>query len=92
MSDKKLITVFGATGKQGGSVVQTFLNDPQLKSEWSVRGVSRDASSASSQKLVAQGVEMVSVSILHHQHHNLERTRASGRFSNMPAHLKGRYG
>lgn len=62
MVDKKLIIVFGATGNQGGSVVQTFLNDPKLKSEWSVRGVSRNASSDSAQKLVAQGVEMVSVS------------------------------
>lgn len=72
MSAKKLITVFGATGNQGGSVVQIFLNDPKLKSAWSVRGVSRNASSASAQKLVAQGVEMVSVStVLSLPHHNL---------------------
>ncbi|KAK8064905.1 hscarg protein [Apiospora phragmitis] len=42
MTDKKLITVFGATGNQGGSVVQTFLHDAKLKNEWSVRGVTRD--------------------------------------------------
>lgn len=62
MSDKKLLTVFGATGNQGGSVVQIFLNDPKLKHEWSVRGVSRNADSDSSKSLTAQGVEMVSVS------------------------------
>lgn len=63
MPDKKLITIFGATGNQGGSVVQVFLNDPKLKNEWSVRGVSRNAESDSSKKLAAQGVEMVSVSL-----------------------------
>ncbi|CAN8101108.1 unnamed protein product [Discula destructiva] len=60
MVDKKLITVFGATGNQGGSVVQIFLNDPKLKAEWSVRGVSRNAASESAKKFTAQGVEMVS--------------------------------
>lgn len=58
---KKLITVFGATGKQGGSVVQAFLNDPKLQSAWTVRGVSRNAESDSAKKLSAQGVEVVSV-------------------------------
>lgn len=62
MSSKKIITVFGATGKQGGSVVQIFLNDPKLKNEWAVRGVSRNTESESARKLTAQGVEMVSVS------------------------------
>lgn len=67
MSNKKLITVFGATGNQGGSVVQIFLNDPQLRNDWSVRGVSRNVDSDSSKGLTAQGVEMVSVrlSLLH---------------------------
>lgn len=61
MSNKKLITVFGATGNQGGSVVQIFLNDPKLRNDWSIRGVSRNADSDSSKGLTAQGVEMVSV-------------------------------
>lgn len=63
MSYKRLITVFGATGNQGGSIVQTFLNDSKLKKEWSIRGVSRNVDSDSSRKLAAQGVEMVRVSI-----------------------------
>jgi len=62
MADKKLITVFGATGNQGGSVVQTFLHDAKLKTEWAVRGVTRDVSKESSKKLAAQGVDVVSVS------------------------------
>lgn len=59
MSTKKLITVFGATGAQGGGIVSLFLNDPKLKKEWKIRGVTRNVSGESSQKLVAQGVEMI---------------------------------
>jgi nucleoside-diphosphate-sugar epimerase len=62
MSSTKLITVFGATGKQGGAVVQTFLNDPKLKGHWRVRGITRDHTKDSAKKLAAQGVECVSVS------------------------------
>jgi uncharacterized protein YbjT (DUF2867 family) len=62
MSGKKIITVFGATGNQGGAVVETFLNDPTLKKDWAVRGVTRDVTKESSKKLAAKGVEVVSVS------------------------------
>lgn len=61
MSSKKIITVFGATGNQGGSVVQIFLNDPKLKDKWAVRGVSRNVESGSAKELTALGVDMVSV-------------------------------
>ncbi len=61
MSEKKIITVFGATGNQGGAVVVTFLNDPKLKNEWAVRGVTRDVSKESAKKLAHQGVEVVAV-------------------------------
>lgn len=62
MSGKKIITVFGATGNQGGAVVETFLNDPKLNNDWAVRGVTRDVSKDSSKKLAEKGVEVVSVS------------------------------
>ena len=62
MPEKRLITVFGATGTQGGSVVDTFLNDPKLNTEWLVRGVTRDIAKDSSKKLAQKGVEVVSVS------------------------------
>lgn len=65
MSSKKIITVFGATGAQGGAVVQTFLNDPKLKSEWTVRAVTRDATSEKAKKLQSQGAEVVTVSVGH---------------------------
>lgn len=58
---KKIITVFGATGKQGGPVVQTFLRDPKLKDEWAVRGVTRNVEGAAAKKLAAQGVDIVTV-------------------------------
>lgn len=62
MSEKKIITVFGATGNQGGAVVETFLSDPKLNNEWTVRGITRDVTKNSSKKLAARGVEVVSVS------------------------------
>lgn len=55
MAEKKLIVVLGATGNQGGSVVQTLLSD----NTWTIRGVTRNASSAKSKALTAKGIEMV---------------------------------
>ncbi|KAI6082868.1 NmrA-like family protein [Hypoxylon rubiginosum] len=60
---KKIITVFGATGHQGGSIVSTFLNDPVLKNEWAVRAVTRDATKASALELAKKGVEVVSADL-----------------------------
>ncbi|KAM0284014.1 hypothetical protein ACHAQH_002209 [Verticillium albo-atrum] len=54
----QIITVFGATGLQGGSVVDIFLKDPKLTG-WSVRGVTRNASSEKAKALTARGVEVV---------------------------------
>jgi len=65
MASKKIITVFGATGAQGGSVVDIFLHDPKLKPDWAVRAVTRDTTKESSKKLERQGAEVVSVSIMY---------------------------
>lgn len=54
MTDK-LIVVFGATGRQGGSVVR-FL---QQKGGFRIRGVTRDSNSEAAKKLAASGVEVV---------------------------------
>ncbi|UPK92822.1 hypothetical protein LCI18_003757 [Fusarium solani-melongenae] len=59
MAGKKIITVFGATGQQGGSVVATFLNDAKLSREWSVRAVTRDVNKESAKKLASFGAEVV---------------------------------
>lgn len=58
----KLITVFGATGNQGGSVIRAILEDAQLSKEFSIRAVTRDPSKPAAKELAAKGVEVVSVS------------------------------
>jgi uncharacterized protein YbjT (DUF2867 family) len=63
LSSKKIITVIGATGGQGGSVVKAILADPKLTANWAVRGITRDATKESSKKLASQGVEVVEVSL-----------------------------
>jgi len=52
---KKLITVFGATGQQGSSVVRALVKD----GHYSVRGVTRDASKPEAKKIADLGVEIV---------------------------------
>ena len=64
MAGKKIITVFGATGGQGGSVADIFLKDPKLNSEWTVRAVTRDVTKDSAKKLQSAGAEVVSVSLV----------------------------
>ncbi|KXH25367.1 NmrA-like family protein [Colletotrichum nymphaeae SA-01] len=60
---KRVITVFGSTGNQGGAIVRTFLSDPKLKNEWAVRGVTRDVSKDSAKALASLGVEVVAADI-----------------------------
>lgn len=55
MATKKLIVILGATGNQGGSVAQVFLQEPQ----WRVRAVTRNPASAKAQALAARGAEVV---------------------------------
>ncbi|RAL00766.1 NmrA/HSCARG family protein [Aspergillus ibericus CBS 121593] len=55
----KILTVFGATGNQGGSVIQAVLADPDLSKQFKIRGVTRDASKPAAQKLADQGVDLV---------------------------------
>ncbi|CAK7209579.1 hypothetical protein SCUCBS95973_000488 [Sporothrix curviconia] len=56
---KKTITVFGATGNQGGSVVTALLASPALAAQYAIRGVTRDPTKPSAQKLAARGVEPI---------------------------------
>ncbi|KAF6828327.1 NmrA-like family protein [Colletotrichum plurivorum] len=60
MAPTKTIAVLGATGNQGGSVVRTFLKDP---SQWHVRAVTRNPSSAAAVELSKLGAEVVSASL-----------------------------
>lgn len=59
MASNRILTVFGATGKQGGSVIDVVLASPELRSTYTLRGITRDTSSAKSQDLTKRGVEMV---------------------------------
>lgn len=56
-SSSKLLVVLGATGKQGGSVVNTILKDPDTN--WHIRAITRRSSSPNAQALQARGVEIV---------------------------------
>ncbi len=58
----KLLTIFGASGKQGGSVIQAVLADSALSKDFKIRAVTRDVSKASAQALTKQGVEVITVS------------------------------
>jgi len=58
---KQTIVVFGATGKQGGSVVKTLLNDPKTAAKFHVKAVTRDVTKDSAKALTALGAEVVSV-------------------------------
>ena len=58
----KILTVFGATGNQGGSVIRAVLADPVLSKEFKVRGITRDVSKPAAKALADQGVELVKVS------------------------------
>ena len=55
----KLLVVFGATGQQGGSVIDFVLKDPQLSQQYKLRAITRNKDSNSSQKLASNGIEVV---------------------------------
>ncbi|CAI7641708.1 unnamed protein product [Penicillium manginii] len=59
----KLLVVFGATGQQGGSVIDFVLNDSDLSKEYSLRAITRDATKPAGQALQKRGVEVVSADI-----------------------------
>lgn len=55
----KLLVVFGATGQQGESVVDYVIDDSELSKQYTIRAVSRDATSEAARQLAAKGVEVV---------------------------------
>ncbi len=57
MSNKKIITVFGATGAQGGGLARAILADKN--SEFTVRAVTRDAGSDNAKALAQAGAQVV---------------------------------
>ncbi|KAI5826197.1 NmrA-domain-containing protein [Schizophyllum commune Tattone D] len=60
---KRILTILGATGKQGGSVVNSILGDAAASSKFSVRAVTRDVTKDSAKALAAKGAEVVSADL-----------------------------
>jgi hypothetical protein len=58
----KILTVFGATGNQGGSVIRAVLADSVLSKEFSIRGITRDVSKPAAKALASKGVDVRAVS------------------------------
>ena len=56
----KILVVFGAAGQQGGSIIDFVINDSELSSQYSLRGVTRDPSKPAAQALQQKGVHVVS--------------------------------
>lgn len=63
MSSKKIITVFGATGAQGGGLARAILSD--TNSPFAVRAVTRDLNSDKAKELAQLGAEVVAADIDH---------------------------
>ncbi|WP_186757747.1 NmrA/HSCARG family protein [Echinicola salinicaeni] len=61
MSDKKIITIMGATGAQGGGLARAILKDPN--SEFTVRAVTRNKSSDKAKALSDLGAEVVEADV-----------------------------
>lgn len=64
-SAQKVLVVFGATGNQGGSVINSILGDPRTAKEFKIRGITRDPSKPNAKALIDRGVECVEVSVRH---------------------------
>lgn len=58
--DKKTIAVCGATGKQGGAVVESLLN----RTQWNVIALSRNPEGIKAKELSARGVNIVKADLL----------------------------
>ncbi|KAL9099093.1 MAG: hypothetical protein Q9163_005356 [Psora crenata] len=54
----KILAVFGATGQQGGSVINYVLNDPELSQKYKIRAITRDPNSEKAKQL-REKVEVV---------------------------------
>jgi uncharacterized protein YbjT (DUF2867 family) len=61
MSTKKIITVFGATGAQGGGLARAILEDRD--GPFAVRAVTRDPGSTGARALAAAGAELVAADL-----------------------------
>ena len=58
----KILAVFGATGQQGGAVVNYILNDPELSQAYKIRAITRDTNSKNAKRL-QEKVEVVQADV-----------------------------
>jgi len=61
MAEKKIIAVMGATGSQGGGLVQAILSDPT--GGFAARAITRDVNSEKAKALRSRGAEVVAADI-----------------------------
>ena len=59
----KVLAVFGATGQQGGSVIDYVLHDPELSQKYKIRAITRDVNSEKAKQL-KEKVEVVQGDVL----------------------------
>lgn len=55
---QKILTIFGATGNQGGSTLSAVLDNPSLSAKYKIRAITRDPSKPSAQALASRGAEL----------------------------------
>jgi uncharacterized protein YbjT (DUF2867 family) len=60
---EKLLVVFGATGWQGGSLIDYVVKQPTLSKTYKVRAITRDSTKPAAENLKRKGVDVVEVSI-----------------------------
>ncbi|WP_431953707.1 NmrA/HSCARG family protein [Actinacidiphila sp. bgisy167] len=61
MSEQRVIAVVGATGRQGGGLVDAILADTE--GQFRVRALTRDASSPAARRLASRGAEVVAADL-----------------------------
>ncbi|KAJ9610825.1 hypothetical protein H2200_005602 [Cladophialophora chaetospira] len=69
---QKIITIFGATGNQGGSTANAIFNDSSLASKYKVRAITRDPSKPAAKALASKGAELAQADI-----DNIESVKAA---------------
>lgn len=59
MTTQNLLVVCGATGQQGGSLINYILQDPSLSKDYRIRAVTRNPNQPSAHALQTKGVEVI---------------------------------
>ena len=57
------LVIFGATGQQGRSILETVRDDPTLSKQYSIRAITRDVTSKAAKEIANRGIETVQADI-----------------------------